>query len=231
MFISDEEANRRLNTSENVLTRVNGGDIRSGIPHVEEEPPIILPDEILDSEDAQCNSAREAGVEPAGRILQQMLGMKAGRKPGQKNLDPAIRAAAGACAQLTTLKNAGAAFEVSHLTAGHYAHGYTNQAARYDDGVAPQTSLLQEIDRQKRQIRDLAFEKLAKTLGLISDDKIEAITDPLKLGRLARDLSNVHDKAMPREEREAAGGIHFHIWKPEMKAESDYEVVTVGSQR
>jgi hypothetical protein len=232
MFISEDEANRRLNTSENVLTRVSGGDVRVGIePPPAQEPPVIIPDEILDSEDGDCASASAIGLAPSGSALKRMLGLPRGKKPGVGNMDPVIRAATATCAQMGRGMTQVAAnvFETSLHHADELKHGFTNQAARYG-GAAPNDGLLKEIARQKGQVRDLAFQKLTKTLGLISDDKIEAITDAVKLGRLAKDLSAVHDKAMPREEKELnGGGVHFHIWKPEMKAEADYETVTVGA--
>lgn len=231
MFISNDEAERRLNSSENVLRKINKEeDVRSGIQH-EEEPPVIVPDEVLPIEDMTCASAQSAGLSPVDRILKSLIeGPRAGRSKNQINMDPAVRAAVATCAQLADTRTAAEAFGTSYHHADELKHGYTNQAARYG-GEDPNEALVAEIDRQKKTIRNIAFEKLQKTLGLISDDKLNSIADPVKLGRLAKDLSQVHDKAMPKETGANLGGVHFHLWKPEMRTEESYETVTVGAQR
>lgn len=238
MFISNEEADKRLNSSENILRHVNEGvDIRAGVAH-EVPMPVIVPDEILPPEDDQtCESAKAIGMEPAGRLLARMLARQQhlGRRQTEKNLDPVVRAAVATCAQMVDTKTAAQTFGTSHHHADELKHGYTHQAARYGRGdnppQDPREDILGEVARQKKDIRNLAFEKLCKVLGLMTDDKIEAVTDVTKLARISRDLSAVHDKAMPKEERGDLGGVHFHVWKPEMREESSYEVVTVGAQQ
>lgn len=232
MFISEQEAERRKHSSENVLTVIDK-DSNHGRGEVHSnEPPVIVPDEVLDPDDMECSSALAAGVEaPAGRILRGLIGMpQGGRRKGQTNMDPVMRAACAVTAELVDTRTAARAFDTSYHHADELKHGFTNQQDRYGD-KDPDANLKQEISRQKRQVRDLAFEKLTKTLGILTDDKIMAMTDPVKIARVGRELSTIHDKAMPKEERADVGGVHFHIWRPEMKSEQDYEQVTVGGQR
>jgi len=243
MFISNAEANSRLHSSKNVLTKiVQDGDSRGGVAHVLEPPTITsesLPDLTdltdltdLPEEDRTCASAKAAGIfepheEPSGILLRKMLGMGLGRKKGETNLPVEVRAATAVCAELVNTRTAASVFEVSHHHADELKHGFTHQAARYG-GDDPDAQLEKVVNEQKRQVRDLAFEKLTKTLGLMSDDKLMAVTDPLKLARISRDLSAVVDKTLPKEQS-VFGGVHFHVWKPELREESSYDVITVNA--
>lgn len=232
MFISESEANKRLNSSENVLTVIDkDGNDRVGETH-EQEPPVIIPDEILEAEDTTCASAKSVGMEPSGSLLLKMIGHHTGpgRQQGQKNMDPVIQAAVSVTAQLANTRTAAQTFGTSYHHADELKHGFTNQEARYG-GKEPGEELQKEINHQKKVVRDLAFEKLTKALGLLDDGKLMSVTDPVKLARISKDLSTIHDKAMPKEERSDAGGVHFHIWRPEQRTEDSYEQVTVGGQR
>lgn len=231
MFISEKEANERLHSSKNVLTSIKkDGDSREGEAHTRE--PLVIPVDDLVPEDQTCASAVGVLEAPDGKFLRRILGMNVstGRKKGQTEMPKELQAACATSAQLTNTKTAANAFGVSYHHADELKHGYTNQADRYDEGKEPDKDLAKIINRQKTQVRDLAFEKLTKTLGLISDDKLQALTDPVKLGRLAKDLSGVVDKVLPKDAVQL-GGVHFHVWRPEMRDESSYETVSVGGQR
>jgi hypothetical protein len=160
-----------------------------------------------------------------------MLGqnVSTGRKKGQVTMPKEIQAAAATTAQLTNTRNAANCFDTSYHHADELKHGYTNQEARYGE-AEPDKDLAVIINRQKREVRDLAFEKLTKALGLITDDKLLALTDPTKLGRLCKDLSGVVDKVLPKEAVNM-GGVHFHVWRPEMREEASYETIVVGAQQ
>lgn len=238
MFISDAEAESRLRSSRNVLTIIqkDGAD-RPGVEHTQ-EPLAIIPDEVLEplieAEDETCKSAAGIVDAPHGALLRKMLGMKAGngRQHGVKNMPREIQAATAVCAQVTTLKHAANSFGTSVHHAHELKHGFTNEESQYGYSGGkeePVKDLTKIIDRQKKEVRDLAFEKLTKALGLITDDKLTAMTDPVKLGRLSRDLSSVVDKVLPKEAGQL-GGVHFHVWRPEMRTEETYEQVTVGGQ-
>lgn len=238
MFISEEEAERRKRSSDNVLTVINkDSNDGKGELHTN-EPPVIIPDEIIEAEDSICSSAQDAGLAPSGTFLRKLLRIpNGGRRVGDVNMHPVMRAATAVTAQLVNTETAARTFGTSYHHADELKHGFKSQQDRYGDkeeGIAPKDPdavLSAEITKQKKQVRDLAFEKLTKALGLITDDKLMALTDPVKLARVSRDLSTIHDKAMPKEERADVGGVHFHVWRPEQKSESDYEQVTVGGQR
>jgi hypothetical protein len=232
MFISDSEANERLKSSRNVLTVIDkDGADKAGVEHTQ-EPPVIVPDEVLEPEDAACSSASGIVNTPDGSLLRKMLGMKAtnGRKAGIKNMPVELQAAAAVTAQVTTLANSASSFGISQHHAHELKHGYTNEESQYGyvgGKEDPNKALEKVINEQKRQVRDLAFEKLTKALGLISDDKLMAITDATKLARLSKDLSGVVDKVLPKEQG-IPGGVHFHVWRPEMRTEETYDTIVVG---
>jgi hypothetical protein len=234
MFISEQTANERLNSSRNVLTRVNKEEsIDKGVPHTLEPPSIETvepsqPEEIP-REDQACRSAIGI-INPDMLLIKKMLGLAPqGRKQGVKNAPVEIQAAAATTAQLVSTRVAAREFDFSHHHAHELKHGYTNQEAQYNPGVEPNALLRQEVNHQKKMVRDLAFEKLVKTLGLLDDDKLAALTDPVKIARVGRDLSTIHEKALPREEQNTNSGVHFHIWKPEQREEDSYPMVRVGA--
>lgn len=232
MFISEDEANRRLNSSKNVLTVIDkDGDSKSGESHTTEvyNPPL---EDLVPADDQTCASAIGVLEAPDGKTLRKLLGMNVstGRKKGQVEMPREMQAACATSAQLVNTRTAAAAFGVSAHHADELKHGYTNQKDRYDETKGPVEDLTKIIEGQKRQVRDLAFEKLTKTLGLIDDNKLIAITDATKLARVAKDLSGVVDKVIPKDAVQL-GGVHFHVWRPEMKDESAYETITVGGQR
>lgn len=232
MFISNEEAEKRKRSSHNVLTVIRkDGDSDAGEAHTR-EPEVIYPDEILPAEDSSCASAIAAGIDaPSGALLRKMCGLPvSGRKRGQPNMPLEMQAAVATAAQLSSTRAAADVFGTSYHHADELKHGYTNQADRYDAQTDPDKDLAAVINKQKKDVRDLAFQKLTKTLGLISDEKLNIITDATKLGRLAKDLAGVVDKVLPKEATNV-GGVHFHVWRPDMKTESEYEVVSVGGQR
>lgn len=196
-----------------------------------QEPLVVPAEDIIPEEDQTCASAIGVIESPDGKFLRTILGMNKplGRRTGQRGLPKEVQAAAAVTAELVDTRTAAKVFDMSTHHADELKHGFTNQEARYG-GEDPDKDLAKVINKQKKAVRDLAFDKLTKTLGLIDDDKLMAVTDPLKLTRMAKDLSGVVDKVLPKEAA-SVGGIHFHVWRPEMRSESDFETVTVGAQR
>lgn len=231
MFLSEEEANKRLNSSKNVLTSIKkDGDSRSGEVH--ENEPLLIPVDELVPEDQTCASAQGVLEAPDGKFLKKLLGMNVstGRKKGQVEMPKEMQAACATTAQIAGTQRAASAFDVSYHHADELKHGYTNQAARYDDAQDPDKDLVKIINKQKTDVRNLAFEKLTKALGLMSDAKLETLVDPVKIARVAKDLSTVVDKVLPKDAVQL-GGVHFHVWRPEMRTEDTYETISVGGQR
>lgn len=226
MFISDEEANRRLESSTELLSVLNPK------PVPPQPTPVIIPEVVPDDE--ECASASGIVEGPDEKLLRKILGIGYGRKPGQIEMPKELQAAVAVTAQIVNSGTAAQVFGTSYHHADELKHGFTNQIARYGDEDSspelPNKELERIVDRQKKEVRDLAFEKLTKALGLMSDDKLEALTDVVKLSRVARDLSVVVEKTLPKDNTQI-GGLHFHVWKPEMREEQSYETVSVGGSR
>jgi hypothetical protein len=228
MFISDEEANNRLISSESILRRVKGGgkDNGSHTPKKKDNgshPPTTA-SPIKDPTDET----------PEGDTLRKMLGMDNQRNVRGKNTDLQERADLGLAAQLVGNRNAGLMLGRGPDTAHEFRHGYRDQGAMYGGAHAtpkaatPDQELLNLISQQKKQVRDLAFDRLTTAVGLISPEKLEAVKDVSKLARVSRDLATVVDKTMP-EQNNQGHTVHFHIWRPEMQSESAYEVINLNS--
>jgi hypothetical protein len=231
MFISDEEASSRLKSSQNVLNVINKGraELPSTVPSAQDPPELPSVDEVEESLTSQYPEIEAALEAPDGKFLRKILGMNpSGRKLGIPNMPREIQAAVATTAQVATITLAAETFGTSVHHAHELKHGYTNQASQYG-GEAPDKQLAAIITQQKKQVRDLAFEKLTKALGLITDDKLILVTDVVKLSRVARDLSGVVEKVLPKEATNT-GGVHFHVWRPEMREESSYETIPVSNR-
>lgn len=185
---------------------------------------------------------------PEGEVLRKMLGLRrSGTREGIGHIPLEIRAGIATTDQLTTARNAGAVWGVHRQHADQLGAGFSSAGQRYygtDNPIGPDgklipglvsghheanKELLAEINLQKKSLRDVAFSRLMKSLGLITDERLEALTDVVKLTRVTRDLSTVYDKAIPREELASGNnGVHFHVWRPEMRAEDAYEVINLN---
>lgn len=237
MFISDEEARVRIRSSQNVLNVIRKDKAEPSVAPVQ-VPSSSVPSSSIPAlpsvEEVEKSLLGQTEVEdalevPEGQALRRMLGMGIlGRRPGIPDMPREVMAAVATTAQLSTIKTAAQAFDTSTHHAHELKHGYTNQVAQYGPD-APDAQILTIITRQKKEVRDLAFEKLTKALGLITDDKLLVVEDVTKLSRIARDLSGVVEKVLPKEAANV-GGVHFHVWRPEMRDESTYEVIPVTAR-
>jgi hypothetical protein len=113
-------------------------------------------------------------------------------------------------------------------TSHELRHGYLSQVKK--QAGEQDEALVDELGLQKKTVRDLAFDRLISSVGLITHEKLEKIADVTKLAKVSRDLATVVDKTTPKEQA-INNGVHFHIWKPEMKEESQYETINVNAPR
>lgn len=257
MFISNEDAESRIKNSE-FLKRIKRSAPSepkkpvSSEPVKEEDPEKQEEARIANKHATKLEDLliEPLGMDetPEGEVLRKMLGLRrAGTREGIGHIPMEIRAGIATTDQLTTARNAGAVWGVHHHHADSLGAGFTGPAQRYygtDNAVGKDgklipglvsgaheanRELLAEINIQKKSLRDVAFSRLMKSLGLITDEKLEALTDVVKLTRVTRDLSTVYDKAIPREELASGNnGVHFHVWRPEMRAEDAYEVINLN---
>jgi hypothetical protein len=232
MFISEDEAARRIQTSENLLARArrDSSDVEKAlsdgdIPKFEPTLGDVVEGEVTPTED----NALEGFVKSA--IASR--GINGKRK--YNRLTPEERAGVGTMAALVTARAAGEAFDVFRQHADELKHGFTSSADRYGHPAAghekkdPNQDLLDRIKGNQLKVADVTFDKLLKALGLLDDEKIEGVKDALKLSHLAGNLSRILSNVTPKEAPNAQN-VHFHVWRPDMGEEQDYRVIDISGE-
>lgn len=139
------------------------------------------------------------------------------------------RASVGLAGILMGGRRAGLLLGRGQGTSHELRHGFVTQEKMYKTGEQD-PDLVDELNLQKKTIRDLAFDRITSAVGLITHEKLEKLADVTKLARVSRDLVTIVDKTLPKEQA-INNGVHFHIWKPEMKEESQYETINVNAPR
>lgn len=80
------------------------------------------------------------------------------------------------------------------------------------------------VESKLAPIRDLAMEKLMKSLNLIDDEKLEGCK-AVDLANIATSMSKVVEKTLPRE---ATGPqVNLVVYAPQVRAEHRYEVTEI----
>lgn len=209
MWISEDEATIRLGSHHNILNRIDrdslpqGDDKPSPIEPVVPEPPSMLDPEV---------------VRHVERALKASL-----PKP---KLTPREAADAVIVGQLTSRSNAANLFNVND----DHIRLMTHNGAQDHNAKVPQPSLIQHIESQRTKIRDLAFKRLNTVLECLDDKKIQKIEKARELAQVGSQLAIISEKMLPKE-MSAEQTVHFHMYRPEVKKESDYEAVSVGEER
>jgi len=149
---------------------------------------------------------------------------KAVSKP---KLTPKEAADAVIVGQLTGRANSARLFDVNEdhirLMSDHGKQGH-------NDLDNPNTNLISIIEGQRTKIRDLAFKRLNTVLECLDDQKIKKIEKARELAQVGSQLAIISEKMLPKE-MSAEQTVHFHMYRPEVKKESDYEAVSVGEER
>jgi len=208
MWISEEDAHIRLGSHHNILNRID----RDSKPHGDDrpspiEPLVPAPPDLLDPD--------------VIRHVERAL------KPTKQHLTPREAADAVITGQLIGRQSAADLFNVNHdhirLMTDHGKQGH-------NDLDKPNQSLVQIIEGQRTKIRDLAFKRLNTVLECLDDSKIKKIDKARELAQVGSQLAIISEKMLPKE-MSAEQTVHFHMYRPEVKKESDYEAVSVGEER
>jgi len=210
MWISEEEASIRLGSHSNILNRIDRDSVPTGDPGPPPlEPFAPAPPSMLDPE----------VVKHVERALRASL-----PKP---KLTPKEAADAVIVGQLTSRSNAAGLFNVNddhiRLMTDHGKQGHVNLDQ-------PNNNLISIIEGQRTKIRDLAFKRLNTVLECLDDQKIKKIEKARELAQVGSQLAIISEKMLPKE-MSAEQTVHFHMYRPEVKKESDYEAVSVGEER
>jgi hypothetical protein len=218
MFITETEAADRLEKSTDLWSiRERKKPVDNGSP-ISEAPSTDTPEE---KEEVVASPEAEPVIhKDALKALDNILDppKKLGRPKGQGNRSDELRATIGVTSKILGAKGANQLFETGLQTP------YANAQGKVSVGGEVKESLITEVKEQQDAIRNIAFNRLVFTLGLMDDDKLSAIQDATKLARVGRDLSTIVDKVTPKAEA-SSQSVHFHVYKPEARPENSYEVI------
>jgi hypothetical protein len=225
MFIDRKEATRRVNNSTGVLSRINPSTIKPSNGNGSHPP---VKDAHKDTEESSVPSITETPEEFSEGALKSLLNVKRARGQHGPLMSTKDRATLGLAGVLLGGRRAGNLLGRGPDTSHELRHGYLSQVKK--QAGEQDEALVDELGLQKKTVRDLAFDRLISSVGLITHEKLEKIADVTKLAKVSRDLATVVDKTTPKEQA-INNGVHFHIWKPEMKEESQYETINVNAPR
>lgn len=246
MWIDEKTARERVRSSQNILNRVSRDEKAPA------DYPVLVPSPVLDSDvlppvidgeylDAERpGTADGEGLATSGEKLLSTLekfddidpeflkSVRAAIKVGTRrpNLNHREAADAAIIGELTTHRHAG---ELYDRSAGHIGH-ISNHGNQNPWDKSPNENLAQLIEAERTKIRDAAYDRLNYVLSCLSNEKLNAVEKARELAAIASQLAGVADKMLPRE-MQSDDNVHFHIFRPEPKKQSDYEIVEVGEER
>lgn len=231
MFISEREAQERINSPENVLTRIDRAV--EDAPDVGEAESPITPDALDFLDDILGVPTLDAGsTEPdvfAQLQLEKLLSPhKPGRKPNIRNRTTEENASVALLGQVLGRKTAEEMVGVDPIHQSHLVRGYTSPVDRLNPLKGPKEELLDEIARQGKTVANKAFQKLNLALDAMTPAKISAMESPVKIAQVARGMSSVIKDITPKDANLDEGGVHFHIYAPPRVSEDHYSTVEVG---
>ena len=251
MFISEDEANNRIRSSENLLSRARRDSEDGRAASEPMETPELNIEEVMDvteGEAEEVSGAIDNGTtqltDPSGAssadedsiALSHFLRRATRKMVRGKGLTPEIRAGIGTLAALTSARQAAEMFDSTKLHAFELKRGFHTSADQYGNetlGIekkAPNQDLLDRIKDNQVKVADVTFQKLLLALDLIDEPKIQKVTDVIKLSHLAGNLSRILSNTTPKE-KESGAVVHFHIMRPESAQETDYNTIDINSPR
>jgi len=250
MWISEDIAQARIRSSANILSRVNRdesapADYPVAIPVLpdpdstsEPEPEGFISEighangdgqrsaDELASIAAEAILATSDDLEPG--VLESLRATLALGRPRKMPLTHREAADAVVVGQMVGFEHSAAIFDRSrrHLeqtgTHGNQVHtpGY----------ITPNHDVAIMIEAERTKLRTKAYDRLNHTLDCLSNEKINKVEKARELTSIAVQLATVADKMLPKDMRQEEN-VHLHIFRPEVRKQSDYEIVEVGEQR
>jgi hypothetical protein len=236
MFISEEEADRRVNSKGNLLRRL-------GIPLRPPKEVIIVKDPAPEDEEVrgpELDVVREVDIalaevqanptEPteddairlailAGRRHLKTSEERGGRYPQQGNVPPIFRALIGSAAKLGTATAAAKSWGVNSTMAHHYKHGRTSQDTE-------SKGLSQQIDHNVMVVRSQVLDLLSTTVSNITPEKLEN-RNAQELSAIARNLSSIMSSTRPLVVNEQTNNAQVIVFSPDAEKETTYETIEV----
>ena len=203
MFISREEAMRRLTSSNNLASA------EFNVPRAAPAP--LLPEESEDDFENEAPSRVSLSVEykpaPQGRgpnlgeAKQTQIAKDSIENPRMKQSDLAL-------IHGTTQRN------VSRAVSGKIG-GLPANAER----KAVRVDILNNA-------KDAALEKLMAALGLIDEEKLSALESAKDIGRFSKDMASVYN-SLTAQTAHAGNQVNLIVYAPKSREESSFKVVDV----
>lgn len=239
MFISEEEADRRINSRSNLLRRLNIPITRPELSKpeptknpaiIEEQKPVEIETRPADEVDIALEEAR-ANPTPsteddairlailAGRRHLKPSEERGGRFPQQGNVPPIFRQLIGTAAKLGTAAKAADSWGVNPTMAHHYKHGRTSQE---QESPGLQAAIDQNVLVVRHQVLDL----LSTTVSGITPEKLEN-QSVVSLSQIARNLSSIMSSTRPLVNVEQTNNAQVIVFSPEAIKETEYETIEV----
>jgi len=213
-FITEEEADRRVNSEANLLRRLN-----IPVPHKIDQVDIALDEAKENPTEATEDDAIRLAI-LAGRRHLKTSDQRGGRFPQQGNVPPIFRALAGSAAKLGTAAATAKAYGMNPTMVHHYKHGRTSQDK-------PSPGLAEQIDENTNVIRAQVLDVLGQTIGLITPDKLDN-QGAKELSMIARNLSSIMSATRPAEVADRSTNAQVIVFSPESEKETHYETIEIG---
>lgn len=223
MFISRDEADRRLTEKRNRLREAVQTEAPEILEQIDEKDFVRDPDEVRE------DAAREDEPEPQlDKDLRQLDALIKPKRNGRAHYvgDLAAQVAVGETEILLGPTAASALFDISSSQADAYSRGQRS-SADITTLAPPKPALKKRIDEFKEILAKKAALRLGKTLDLLTDEKLGKVTKATELSQLSKDMAVVLEKVSPKDTGNE-GGVHFHLYRPDMSQINQYEVIQVG---
>ncbi len=228
MFISEQEANERLRSNDNLLNRLKPAAQKPSEPTPPKSPDYEYADEdpiarqsVIDNPTfaSEDDAIRMAVL--AGRRHLKTSAQRGGKYRDQGNVPPIFRSLIGSAGRLGTVNETAKAFGVSAPSVVNYKHGRTSSSGE----VNP--DMLSSIERDTHAIRKQVLGVLAFTIAKITPESIEN-KEPKELSIIARNLSSVMAGTRPIEAPDQSRNAQVIVFSPEQQKDDDYKTIEIG---
>lgn len=226
MFVSSDDARKRLESLDNILRPAGVAPTASITPAITRAETVPdEPDDEGDEDDEVSADVQEIiAPHPAKDVLDKLDSLLHPKVNGRARYAGKLPSQIG-IAETSLILGAKEGSELFDLSYSQ-AHAYEG-AARTSASPAIKPELKKAIDKARSRIAVQAADRLHAVLTLLDDDKLSKVKRATNLAKIGKDMAVILDKVTPKE-AEHKDGLHFHIYRPEMAVASAYETVELG---
>jgi hypothetical protein len=128
-------------------------------------------------------------------------------------------------------KSTGQVFGLGPEQVSAYARGSDtggNSSSNPYNRDNPRPERLARVNAVKERLALKAGLKVKKCLDLLDDEKLGGMKKATTISRVAKDMAIIMEKVSDKGKGDA-GGIHFHVHRPEIRSEKTYDVIEIGA--